>query len=196
MLAPWKKSYAKCRQHIKKQRYLCWQSLYNQSYIVVNCVWESWTIKKAEHWRIGAFALCFWRRLLPVPWIARRSNQSILKEINDEYSLEGLMLELKHQYFGHLMLRTDSLETDSDAGEDWRWEKGKTEDEVVGWNHWLSGCEFEQTLGDGEGQGSLACCSPWSRKESNTTDLRNNNKYMYARSVTTVVSNSWQHCWL
>ena len=137
-----------------------------------------------------------WRRVLRVPWIARRSNQSILKEINDEYSLEGLMLELKRQYFGHLMLRTDSLETDSDAGEDWRWEKGKTEDEVVGWNHWLSGCEFEQTLGNGEGQGSLACCSPWSRKESNTTDLRNNNKYMYARSVTTVVSNSWQHCWL
>ena len=68
------------------------------------------TIKKAEWGRIDAFKLCFWRRLLRIPWTARRSNQSILKEINFEYSLEGLMLNLKLQYFGHLMLRTDSLE--------------------------------------------------------------------------------------
>ena len=71
---------------------------------------ESWTIKKAEHWRIDAFELWCWRRLLKVPWTARRSNQSILKEISPEYSLEGLMLKLKLQYFGHLMRRTDSLE--------------------------------------------------------------------------------------
>ena len=71
---------------------------------------ESWTVKKAEHWRIDAFALWCWRRLLRVPWTARRSNQSILKEISPEYSLEGLMLKLKLQYFGHLMWRTDSLE--------------------------------------------------------------------------------------
>ena len=71
---------------------------------------ESWTIKKAGHWRIDAFELWFWRRLLRVPWIARRSNQSILKEISPEYSLEGLMLKLKLQYFGYLMWRTDSLE--------------------------------------------------------------------------------------
>ena len=71
---------------------------------------ESWTIKKADHWRIDAFKLWCWRRLLRVPWIARRSNQSILKEISPEYSLEGLMLKLKLQYFGHLMQRTDSLE--------------------------------------------------------------------------------------
>ena len=71
---------------------------------------ESWTIKKAEHWRIHAFELECWRRLLTVPWTARRSNQSILKEISLEYSLEGLMLKLKLQCFGHLMLRTDSLE--------------------------------------------------------------------------------------
>ena len=71
---------------------------------------ESWTIKKAEHQRIDAFELCCWRGLLRVPWIARRSNQSILKEISPEYSLEGLMPELKLQYFGHLMRRTDSLE--------------------------------------------------------------------------------------
>ena len=71
---------------------------------------ESWTIKKAEHRRINAFKLCYWRRLPKVPWTARKSNQSILKEINPEYSLEGLMLKLKLQYFGHLMRRTDSLE--------------------------------------------------------------------------------------
>ena len=71
---------------------------------------ESWTIKKAEHWRIDAFELRCWRRLLRVPWTARRSNKSILKEISPEYSLEGLMLKLKLQYFGHLMPRTDSLE--------------------------------------------------------------------------------------
>ena len=71
---------------------------------------ESWTIKKAEHWRTDAFELWCWGRLLRVPWTARRSNQSILKEINPEYSLEGLMLKLKLQYFGHLMCRTDSLE--------------------------------------------------------------------------------------
>ena len=71
---------------------------------------ESWTIKKAERWRIDAFKLWCWRRLLRVPWIARRSNQSILKEINPEYSLEGLMLKLKLHYFGHLMWRADSLE--------------------------------------------------------------------------------------
>ena len=71
---------------------------------------ESWTIKKAEHQRINAFELWYWRRLLRVPWTARRSNQSILKEISPEYSLEGLMLRLKLQYFGHLMWRTDSFE--------------------------------------------------------------------------------------
>ena len=73
-------------------------------------MYESWTIKKAEHQRIDAFDLCCWRRLLRVPWTARRSNQSLLKEINPEYSLEGLMLKLKLQYFGHLMRRTDSFE--------------------------------------------------------------------------------------
>ena len=71
---------------------------------------ETWTIKKSKHWRIDAFELWCWRRLLRVPWTARRSNQSILKEINSKYSLEGLMLKLKLQYFGHLMWRTDSFE--------------------------------------------------------------------------------------
>ena len=104
---------------------------------------ESWTIKKAECWRIDAFELWCWRRLLRVSWTARRSNKSILKEINHEYSLEGLMLKLKLQYFAYLMRRTDIWE-DPGAGKDWRWEeKGMTKDEVVGWYHRLNGHEFE-----------------------------------------------------
>ena len=79
---------------------------------------ESWTVKKAEHQRIDAFDLWYWRKLLRVPWTARRSNQSILKEISPEYSLEGMTLKLKLQFFGHLRQRTDSLEKDSDAGKD------------------------------------------------------------------------------
>ena len=79
-------------------------------FLVVMYGCQNWTIKKAEHWRTYAFELWWWRRLLKVPWTARRSNQSILKEISPEYSLEGLMLKLKLQYFGHLMQRTDSLE--------------------------------------------------------------------------------------
>ena len=128
---------------------------------VVMYICESSTTKKAEHWRTDVFELWCWRRLLRVPWAARRSNHSMLKKINPEYSLEGLMLKL--QYFGHLMWRADIFGKDADAGKDWRQEeKGTTEDEMVGWHHRLNGHEFEQTLGDGEGwgrTGKLACCS-------------------------------------
>ena len=113
MLVPWKKSYDKPRQCIKNQRYhFDYKGPSNQSYgfpvVMYGC--ESWTIKKAERQRTDAFELWCWRRLLRVPWTARRSNQSILKEISPKYSLEGLMLKLKLQYFGHLMWRADSLE--------------------------------------------------------------------------------------
>ena len=128
---------------------------------------ESWAIKKAESQRINAFKLRCWRRLLRVSWTARRSNQSILKELNPEYSLEGLMLKL--QYFGHLMWRADSLEKTLMLGKI----EGKTEwgdrGWMVGWYHWLSGHEFEQTQGDNDGQRSLACCRSWCRKESDMT---------------------------
>ena len=104
---------------------------------------ESWTIKKAECRRIDAFEVWCWRRLLRVPWTARRSNQFILKEISPRYSLEGLMLKLKLQYFGHLMRRVDSLEK-TDAGRDWgQEEKGTTEDEMAGWHHGLDERESE-----------------------------------------------------
>ena len=99
-----------------------------------------------------------------VPWIARKLNQSILKEISPEYSLEGLMLKLKLQYFGHLMQRTVSLENTLFLGKRRQEEKGMTKDEMVGWHHRLDGHEFEQTLGIGDGQGSQASCSPWGRK--------------------------------
>ena len=131
---------------------------------------ESWTVKKAEHRRIDAFELWCWKRLLRVPWTARRSNQSILKEISPWCSLEGMMLKLKLQYFGHLMQRVDSLEK-TDAGRDWgQEEKGTTEEEMAGWHHRLNGREFEWTPGVGDGQGGLACCSSWGRRESDTTE--------------------------
>ena len=102
---------------------------------VVMYGYESWTVKKAEHRRIDAFELWCWRRLLRVPWTARRSNQSVLKEISPGISLEGVMLKLRLQYFGHLMRRDDSGK-DSDAGRDWgQEEKGTTEDETAGWHH-------------------------------------------------------------
>ena len=113
MLAPWKKSYGLPKQHIKKQRhYFANKGPSSLSYgFSSSHVWcESWTIKKAEHQRMDTFELWYWRRLLRVPWTVRISNQSILKEISPEYSLEGLMLKLKLQYFGHLMQRTNSVE--------------------------------------------------------------------------------------
>ena len=134
---------------------------------------ESWTIKKADHQRIDAFELWCWGRLLRVPWTARRSNQSILKKIRPEQSLEGLMSKMKLRYFGHLMRRTDSLEKTPAAGKDWRQEeKEMTEDEMVGWHHRLDGYEFEQALGVGDGQERLTCCCPWSCKELDTTELK------------------------
>ena len=128
---------------------------------------ENWTIKKVEHQRIDAFELWYWRRLLRVPWTARRSNQSILKKINSEYTLEGLMLKLKLQYFGHLMWRANLLENTLMLRKiEVRRRKGQQ-----------SVHELGQMLRDGEGQGGLVCCSSWGCKESDMTwRLNNNNK--------------------
>ena len=109
--------------------------------VVYGC--ESWTVKKAEHQKIDAFELWWWRRLLRFPWTARRSNQSILKEISPGCSLEGLILKLKLQYFGHLMRRVDSLEKTLMLGGIGEEEKGTTEDEMPGWHHQLNGHEFD-----------------------------------------------------
>ena len=142
---------------------------------------ESWTVKKAERWRIDVCELWCWRRLLRVPWTARRSNQSILKEISPEYSLEGIMLKLKLQYFA----------TWCKERTHWKrprcWERLKVGGEEGdrgqdGWMaHWLNGREFEQALGDGEGQGSLACCSSWGCKESDMTEWMDNKNYHIGR---------------
>ena len=113
MLAPWKKNYDQPRQHIKMQKYYFANKVRLVKAMVFPVIMygcENWTIKKAEHQRLDASEPWCWRRLLRVPWTARRSNQSILKEISPEYLLEGLRLKLKLQYFGHLMQRTDSLE--------------------------------------------------------------------------------------
>ena len=126
--------------------------------------WESWVP------RTDAFGLWCWRRLLRVPLTARRSNQSILKEISPEYSLEGLMLKLKLQYFGHLMWRTDSLEKTLMLGKTEDRRRRGWQDEMVGWHHRLDRLEFERVPGVGYGQGSLACCSPWGHKESDMTE--------------------------
>ena len=113
MLAPWKESYDKPRQHIKKQRHHFTEKVHVVKAMVFPVVMygcKNWTIKKAECQRIDDFELCYWRRLLRVPWTAKRSNQSFLKEINLEYSLEGMLLKLKLQYFGPLIRRANSLE--------------------------------------------------------------------------------------
>ena len=107
-----------------------------------------------------------------VPWTARRFNQSILKEISPEYSLKGLMLKLKLQYFDHLMQRTDSLEKTLMLGKT-EGKKKRGWQTMVGWHHRLNGYEFEQAAGDGDGQGSLACCSPWGHKKLDTTERLN-----------------------
>ena len=134
----------------------------SQSYSFSSSQGWMWQLdQKAEHWRIDAFELWCWRRLLRVLWSARRSNQSILKEISPEYSLEGLMLKLKLQYFGYLLWRTDSLEKTLMLGEIEDGGEGVAEDEMVGWHHWLDGHEFEQASGVGDGEGTLVCCSPW-----------------------------------
>ena len=130
-----------------------------------------WTVTKAERWRIDAFDLWCWRRLLRVPWTARRSNQFILKEISPGIPLEGMMLKLKLQYSGHLMQRVDSLEkTLMLGGIGGRRRRGQ---QVAGWHHQLNGHEFGWTPGVGVGQGGLACCDSWGRKESDTTERLN-----------------------
>ena len=136
---------------------------------------ESWTIKKAECWRIDAFELWFWRRLLRVPWTAERSKQSILKGISLKYSLEGLMLKLKLQYFGHLMWRADSFEKTLMLGkiEGRRIEEGDDR----GWDGWMASptqwtwvwASSKELLMDRE----AACCSLWGHKELDTAERLN-----------------------
>ena len=134
---------------------------------VVMCGHESWTIKKAEPRRIDAFELWYWRRLLRFPLTARRSNQSILTEIYPEYSLEGVMLKLKLQCFGHLIQRADSFEKTLMLGKITGrrrkgWQMMRCLDDITD--------SIDMNSGVGEEQGSLTCCSPWGHKESDTIE--------------------------
>ena len=145
MLAPWKKSYEQPQQHIKKQRHylptkVCLGKAMVFPVVMYRC--DSWIIKKTEHQRIDVFELWCWRRLLRVPWTARRSNQSILKKISPGCSLEGLMLKLKLQYFGYLMQRADSFEKTLMLGkiEGWR-RRGRQR------MRWLDSILMDMTLG-------------------------------------------------
>ena len=134
---------------------------------------ESWTTKKAERWRIDAFELWCWKRFLRVPLTARRSNQSILKEISPEYSMERLIWSWRVNTLGTWWEELTPWKRPW-CWKDWRREeKGTTEDEMVGWRHWLEGHEFGWTPGVGDGQGGLACCSPWGRKELDMTEWLN-----------------------
>ena len=177
MLAPWTESYDQPRELIKMQRhYFANKGPSSQGYgFSSGHVWM-WELdyKKAECRRIDTFELWCWRRLLRVPWTARRSNQSILKEIGP--SLEGLMLKLKP-----VLWPPDAKSwvtgKDPDAGKDWgQEENGMTEDEMVAWHHWHNGHGFGWTLGVADGQGCLACCGSWGSKESDMTECQNWNE--------------------
>ena len=167
MLTPWKESYDQPRWHIKKQRhYFANKGPSSQGYgFSSGQVWM-WELDCEESW--APKNLCFWtvvlEKTLEGPLDCKAINQSVLREINPEYSLQGLMLKLKLQYFSYLKRRVDSLEktlmlVKIEGSKRRGWTK------MVGWHHLLNGHESEQTLGDREGQGSLACCSPWGRKE-------------------------------
>ena len=137
---------------------------------------ESQIVKKTEHWRTDAFKLCCWR-LLRGPWKARRSNQSIPKEINPDF-IRRTDAEAEAPILWPPDVKNWLTGKEPDARKVWRQEEEIREDEMVGWHHQLKGYEFEQTPGDGEGQGGLACCRPWGHKESDMTERLNNNKGM------------------
>ena len=155
---------------------------------------EGWALK---NW---CFLQWYWRMLLRVPWIARRSNQSILKEIDSEYSLEGLMLKLKLQVLWSSDAKNWLTRKDPDARKGWgKEEKGMTEDEIVGWHHQLDGHEFEQAPGVGDGQGSLMCCSPWDSQESfPTPQFQSINSsvlsFHYSPNLTSIHDHWKSHC--
>ena len=148
-----------------------------------------WELDCEESWapKNWCFEMWCWKRLLRVPWTARRSNQSILKEISPRISLEGMMLKLKLQYFGHLMQRVDSLEKTlmlGSIGSRWRREQQKIR--WLDWHHWLHGREFEWTPGGGDGQGDLVCCNSWGHKESDMTDRLNWTELGYSPALNVI----------
>ena len=187
------------RQHIKKQRhYFVNKGLCSQGYGFSSGHAWMWELHYKESWvpKNWSFLTVVLEKTLESPWTARRSNQSILKEISPGCSLEGLLLKLKLQYFGHLMWRTDSFEKTLMLGKIESRRRRGGQDEVVGWHHRLNGHEFEQTLGVGDGQGVLTCCSPWGHKESDTTERLNwTVKHSGALRKTIVLNYSLKRKW-
>ena len=177
MLAPWKKSFDQPRHHIKKPRHdFNSKGPSNQTMIFPVVIYrcKSWIIKKTECWRIDAFEIWYWRRLLSVLWTARRPNWSILKEINPEYSLEGLMLKQKLQYFGHVMQRADSLEKTLMLGKIAGRRRGKQRMRLLDSITDSMDMSLSKFWEVGKGQENLACCTPWGLKELYMTELLNN----------------------
>ena len=177
MLVSWKKSYDQPSSILKRRDIALPTKVHlvkAMVFLVVMYGCESWTIKKAECRRIDAFELWCWRRLLRVFWTVRRSNQSTLKETSPEYSLEGLILKLKLQYFGHLMWRANSLAKTLMLGknEGRKWRRCQNLKWLDGISNSMDECEH--ALEDGEGLGSLACCRAWGHKELDTTECLNN----------------------
>ena len=168
----------------KQQCHFANKDLCNQRYGFSSSHVRMWELdhKKAEHQRIDAFKLWCWRRLLRVPWTARRPNQWILKKIKPKYSLEGETLIVRppvRRAYSWPHVKSWLIRKDPDARKDWRKEeKGTTENKMVGWVHWLSGHEFEQAPWDCERQGSLACCSPWGCKEADTAEWLSSKRTM------------------
>ena len=168
LLAPWKNSYDNNRQCFKMQRHhFANKGPYSQSYSFSSSHVWMWQLDHKEGWSPKNW--CFWT-VVPEKTLmslaSRRSSQSILKKVYLEYFFEGQMLKLKVQYFGHLMQRADSLEKTLMLGKNGEQEKRATEDEMVGWYHWLNGYKFEQTQEVSDGQRSLVCCSSWSQSQT------------------------------
>ena len=175
---PWKESYGQPRQHIKKQRhYFVNKGPSSQGYdffpvVMYGC--ESWTVKKAEHQRIDAFELRCWRRLLRVPFDCKEIQPVHRKGDQSWVFIGRTDVEAETPILWPPDAKSWLLWKDPDAGKDWgQGEKGKTEDEMVGWHHRLNGHGFGWTLGVGDGQGGLACCGSWGHKESDTTEWLN-----------------------
>ena len=179
MPAPWKKSYDTPRQHIKKQRHhFATKHPYSQSYGFFSCHVWMWELDFKKGWmpKNWCFELWRWRRFLRVPWTTRRSDESILKEINLNIRWKDWCWSWSSKALA-TWCKELTCWKDPDAGKDWgQEEKRATEDDMVGWHHWLNEYKFEQTLRDSEGQGNLVCCSSWSCQESHVTEpLHNNN---------------------
>ena len=200
MLTPWKESYDQPRQHIKKQRHyfadkVCLVKAMVFPVIMNGC--ESWTIKKAEHQRIDASELWCWRRLLRVCWTARRYNQSIFSKGDQSWVFIGRTdVEAETPVLWPPDAKSWLIWKDPNAGKGWgQEEKGTTEHEMVGWHHWLNGHGFGWTPGVGDGQGGLACCGSWGRKESDTTEWLNWTELIvvliYVRSAESTHFHSW-----